>query len=472
MARSNKGDFAYENSGNTLVEFFSKAGSLFKNKQSYYDNETSALNLFRPAWVTDNLTAMKLAMWLRDCRGGAGNRSGAREIFTWLAKEYPEWMKANMHLIPEVGRWDDLVAFNDTPCEKVACDLWVKAILAKDGLASKWAPREKNDKVMYHKLRKLANMSPKDFRKHLVSATKVVESKMCNDRWYEIDYNKEVPSVAMARYNNAFSKHDNVRYSVWKDSLANPDSGNTIKATVLFPHDVVRTLNSDNSAHGRDSIIANAQFEALPDYIGGTNQRIMAICDFSGSMGACVSGSVRAIDVAMGLGLYCSDRLGKDNPFYRKFIPFSDNSKLVDWRRKTFSAAVRDLNNGWCGSTNINSALDQILSSAKMFNVTNEQIPNVLLIISDMQWDAGGCEDLTAVESGLQKWEKEGYSRPRILYWNLAGYSTSPTTVNHKDVGLVSGFSPSLLKAVLGGEDFSPMAILRKAIEKYNVVSP
>lgn len=485
MAYGKKGDFAYENTGDSLVEFFSKAGSLFKGKQSYYGNEATPLDLFRAAWVSDKFLSMKLAMWLRDCRGGAGNRSGAREVLAWIAKEYPEWIKANIQLIPEVGRWDDLSAFNGTPCEQVAFGYWVSAILEENGLAAKWTPREKNNKEIYHKLRKIAKMSPKDFRKLLVKNTKVVETKMCGDKWYEIDYNKEVPSVAMARYNKCFSKHDSVRFVNWKDSLADPESENEIKATVLFPHDVIRTLWSDigDNSYGygygygakrefKDSTIANAQFAALPDYMDGTDHRIMPICDFSGSMTTAVSGSVRAIDVSMALGLYCSDRLGKDNPFYRKFIPFSDSSKLVEWRKETFSVAAQKLNDGWCGSTNIRAALDQILDAGRLLGATDEQMPTTLMVLSDMQWNQGSSTGMTSVEAGLKAWEDAGYSRPKVLYWNLAGYDTSPAKVSHKDVGLVSGFSPSLLKAVLGGDDFTPMAILRRAIEKYEVVDP
>lgn len=413
---------------------------------------------------------------------GAGNRSGFRDIINWLAKddEGQKWVEANMHMIPVVGRWDDLESLVDTPCEKNALDFWVRAIQDGHQLAAKWAPREDKNKVIFGKMRKVAKMSPKDFRKLLVKNTNVVETVMCQQKWYEVDYNK-VPSVAMARYANAFKEHDPARFDQWKNALEKgvDEDGKEVKvnASVLFPHDVLRTLYSDSGAVGsysrlKDSKLANAQFEALPDYMNANTNRIMAICDFSGSMGCTVSGSIRAIDVSLGLGLYCSDRLGKDNPFYRKFIPFSDNSKLVCWKDETFSVAAQKHNDGWCGSTNITSALDRILESAKMFDATNDQIPNCLLIISDMQFDQGTVDGETSVETALKKWAEAGYDIPKIVYWNLAGYSGSPATVNTKNVALVSGFSPSLLKAILGGEDFSPMAILNRAIEKYKIVDP
>ena len=490
--RTGNNDWAYENSGNTLLEFFSKAGSMFKGKGTYYGGESTALELYKPAWVMNSYKAMQLAMWLRDCRGGAGNRSGFREILNWLAKTDSKWVEANLHWIPEVGRWDDLEALIDTPCEKLALDFWARAIQDGHQLAAKWCPRGDKNPLVFNKMRKVLKMDPKTFRKLLVSNTHVVETVMCQKNWEQIDYNK-IPSVAMARYNNAFGKHDSTRFGQWKAALAKgvDEDGNEVKvnASVLFPHDVLRTLYADLSErvggfHGftssrrgsganyKDSELANAQFAALPDYMNGTNMRIMSICDFSGSMDTPVSGSVKAIDVSLSLGLYCSDRLGSKNPFYRKFIPFSSTSRLVDWKNDTFSIAAQKYNDGWCGPTNVRAALDQILDAAKMFNAKEDQIPNCLLIISDMQFDEGTVDDMTSVEAGMLAWEKAGYSRPKIVYWNLSAYDGSPSDKTHKDVGMVSGFSPSLLSAVLGGKDFTPMAILDRAIEKYAVTDP
>jgi len=467
--RGHNGDFLNDSTGNALLEFFSKAGSLFEKRGQFYGGETSALNLFKPAFSTDKLRATKLAFWLRDARGGAGNRSGFRSVVKWLAENHSDWVSANIKLIPETGRWDDLIACFDTPCEDVAINFWSNAISAKDGLACKWAPREKKNKIVFAKLRKALGLSPKDYRRHLSANTNVVETAMCSGNWHDIDYNK-VPSVAMARSATAFLKHDPARYDSWKESLTDEDSTNKVNAGALFPHDVLRTCH-------KDAKLANAQFAALPNFMEENDDRIMAIADFSGSMCVGVSGSIRAIDISASLALYCSDRVGKDNPFYRKYIPFSSTSELVSWENKTFTQAAQKCRNGYCGSTNVKAALDQILNSAKMFNVSNDQIPNCLLIISDMQfngsgWGAGTCNsDESTIESCMKDWEANGYSRPRIVYWNTAGNAGSPARL-HENVALVSGFSPSILGSVLGGTDFNPLAVLDRAIEKYEVVTP
>ena len=487
--RTNNGDFTFTSSNSSLLDFFSKAGSLMEKRGTYYGNESSALELFKEAWRENDLTSMKLAFWLRDCRGGAGNRSGFRSIVKWLSENYTNWVLANIHLIPEVGRWDDLLACVDTPAEGVALRFWANAILNGEGLAAKWAPRHKNKKLrpVFNKMRKMLGLDPKAYRKLLVENTEVVETLMCGKRWNEVEYNK-VPSVAMARYNKKFAERDPSRFSKWKSDLSKPDSDAKVNASVLFPHDIIRSLMADKGLHlfddyyGRSnksmivSELADAQFAALPDYMDANEYRIMPICDFSASMDTPVSGSVTALMVSLGLGLYCSDRVGKDNPFYKMFIPFSTDSKLVNWKDYSFSQAVsggeKVFGIPYLGSTNISLALDRILDSAQMFGASNDQIPNMLLIISDMQFDQGAVSDHTSVEASMKKWAAAGYDVPTIVYWNTAGYTGSPAKVHSKNVCLVSGFSPSILEAILSGNNVDPMGVLEAAIAKYEVTAP
>jgi hypothetical protein len=107
-----------------------------------------------------------------------------------------------------------------------------------------------------------------------------------------------------------------------------------------------------------------------------------------------------------------------------------------------------------------------------MFNATNEQIPNVLLILSDMQFHQESDGNDTEVNNCMRKWEEAGYNRPRIVYWNLGGCEGSPELADSKNVALVSGFSPAILQAIFSGVDFSPRGVMLRAIEKYKVIAP
>lgn len=467
MIRTHEGAIAHEHSLDHHVEFFSKAGSLYSKREHFYAGAETALSLFQKCWIVDKEKAMKLLFWLRDCRGGAGNRSGFRECASWLVEKYPKWIKLNIPLFVEHGRWDDLKILLTTSLKDVAVKYWADALEKGDGLAAKWVSRN-SDAIP---IRKALGLSPKDFRKKVSALTKVVETDMCKNNWNEIKY-PHVPSKAMSLYTNAFKKHDADRFTEFKAAVTKGEV--KINTSVLFPHDCVRTN------HNGDQETARLQFDALPDYLSESNQRIMVLADTSGSMETKIAGSIRAIDVCVGLALYCSDRLGKKNPFYRKFMQFCDEGKLADWKKSDFSNAVGDKDctggifNGAVGSTRIDKALDTLLSLGTMFNATDEQMPNVLLIISDMQFSNGTRDsgNKTVVAECMEQWTKAGFKVPKIVYWNLSGDASSPDTVDSNNVGLISGFSPSILKAVFSGEKFDPISIMNRAIEKYKITIP
>lgn len=456
-----EGAYAHEHSLNHALEFFSKAGSLFTKKQSFYGQEESALSLFQKTWIVNKELSFKLLLWLRDCRGGAGNRSGARECLHWLGNHDPRWLEANIGWIPLVGRWDDLRSLFLTEAQYVAVSLWHKALKEKDVLAAKWADRSD------YPLRERFRLEIGDFRRFLAKLRKdhIVEHKMCTNRWQEIQY-ETVPSVAMARYTKAFGRHDEERFEKYKESLKKGEA--KVHAGVLFPHDCVRTVR-----HG-DPEIGDAQFDALPNFMEGTNEKIIVVSDTSGSMQTIVSGRVEAVHISQGLALYCSSRMPKDGPFYKKFIGFCSESEFKDWEKLTFSQAVnnRKIFDRAVGSTRIDTALNLILKTAKFFSIRQAQMPTCLLIISDMQFHQGCDGTGTEIKKGLRCWNDAGYETPKIVYWNTAGYAGSQGTVYNKNTAMVSGFSPGVLKAILSGEDFSPKAIMLRALEKYQIKIP
>lgn len=467
---------AYEHSEDHLLEFFSKVGTCFEKKSPFYNNPSNALDLFKNAWYTGRkLECMKLLFWLRDIRGGAGVRSASRSIWNWIAKEDSAWAKSNVKFIPELGRWDDLFALYNTPCEKDALKLWAKAIKEGDGLACKWADRQDR------KLRDFMKLSPKAFRKLLVKNTKVVETSMCNREWNGIEYS-HVPSVAIGRYNKAFYKNDKDRYDSYRKSLVKVSKDGTVELTgkvnagAIYPHDLIRTVRADcyKNPSMETKKLVEAQFLSMENFMKDSDARIIPLIDSSGSMFTNISGQIQAVDVAVGLGLYCSDKIGEKNPFYRKVIPFSSSASFVSWEKTLFADACKLASNGYCGSTNIVSALDLILNSAKMFKVSKDQMPNMILIISDMQFDGAVSNGgITPVEGCMQAWEKAGYDRPTIVYWNVNAYGNQPATAHHKNVAMVSGFSTSILRSVLGGaKDFTPLGIMKKTLSAYSPVTP
>ena len=471
MRLTKEGAKAYEHSLDHALEFFSKAGSMFTKKDQFYEGAESALSLFQKTWIVDPALSMRLLLWLRDCRGGAGNRSGARECYAWLAENDPKWLEANIGWLPLVGRWDDLKQLFGSEAEKLAVRLWSDAIRNGDVLAAKWADRSDRP------LRTEMGLTIGNFRRFLAKMRKnhIVEHSMCTNRWNEIDY-EHVPSVAMARYTKAFGKHDEERFGKYKESLKKGEA--KVHADALFPHDCVRTAR-----HG-DEKIADAQFDALPNFMEGTDEKIMVISDTSSSMGTIVAGSIRAVDVSQAIALYCSAKMPKDGPFYKKFIAFCSESEFKNWEGMTFSQAVhnRKIFDGAVGSTHIHTALELILSVATMFKVPQEYMPTALMVVSDMQFHPDpdrsrfqtyGVESKgSEIEDGLKRFEEAGYKKPKVIYWNTDGYAGSPATVKSPNTALVSGFNTGTLKALLSGKDFTPRAVMLRALEKYDITIP
>jgi len=271
---------------------------------------------FSKAFNEDPKRAMKLLFWARDVRGGAGERQVFKDILVYLAENHDLALKPNLHLIPEYGRWDDLLALAGTYLEKEAFTLISNALIAENSLAAKWMPRKG---PIAEGLRKFTGLSPKQYRKTLVGLTNVVETKMCSKEWNSIDFGK-LPSVASARYQKAFGKNAYESYSAYIASLVKGEA--KINAGAVYPYDVTKSLNYGNAS------VANEQWKALPNYMEGTNDMILPVVDVSGSMSTPAGGSktVSCMDVAISLGLYISER--NVGPFKDAFITFSSQPQL------------------------------------------------------------------------------------------------------------------------------------------------
>ena len=207
---------------------------------------------FSKAFYQDPTRAMKILFWARDVRGGAGERQIFRDIMGYLVESHPETLKMNLHLIPEFGRWDDLLALEGTSLQEAAFNLIQAALLDdQNGLCAKWMPRKGTTAV---KLRNHMGLTPKLYRKVLVSLTQVVEQMMCAKRWEDIDFSK-LPSVASARYQKAFWKNAKEQYESYIGKLQKGEA--KINAGAVYPYDITKSLYRGNAD------VATEQWKAL-----------------------------------------------------------------------------------------------------------------------------------------------------------------------------------------------------------------
>ena len=452
-----------------LVDFFGIAGSARKM------HERDIRAYFSKAFHEDVNIALKLLYWARDVRGGAGERRLFRELIRYLAEVHPEALRKNVQYIPEYGRWDDVLELIDTPLELEALRLVAAGLKDENGLCAKWMPRKG---PIANKLRSYLQLTPKQYRKTLVRLTHVVEQLMCSNEFEAIDYNK-LPSLAAARYQKAFERHDPKGYNEYISKLTKGEA--KINASAVYPYDVVKSIT-----YGNDKV-ANAQWKALPDYLEGSeNKNILPVVDVSGSMHSAASGSkVSCMDISVSLGLYLAER--NRGAFKDHFITFSGSPKLQHVSGSLYDRVNQIRRADWGMNTNIEATFKLILSHAQMNRVPQEDMPTQILILSDMQFDqctggrrsyGYGNHDCSAFNPNVLQmvdtmYRQAGYTRPELVFWNLRAVSgQSPVQVTDTGVALVSGFSPAIMKNILAASDIAECQITPLDIMMNVVNSP
>lgn len=91
-------------------------------------SDEDCIVLFMKALDENAELAMKCLFYLRDIRGGQGERRFFRICFRWLTNNYPEIARKNLENIPEYGRYDDIYCLFNTPLEEDALKLIKKEI--------------------------------------------------------------------------------------------------------------------------------------------------------------------------------------------------------------------------------------------------------------------------------------------------------------------------------------------------------
>lgn len=459
---------ALKNTGSACLDFFGRGASL-------RGSEAKAVELFQRAYKEDKELALRILQYIRDIRGGQGQRETFRQCLTWLSSVSPEDGGRVLRKIPEIGRWDDVFSVTKTNINEMLT-MVRSALIAGDRLCAKWMPRQGPIAVA---LRQAFRMTPKQWRKTLVGLTDVVETQMCQKRWNQIDFNK-VPSLAAVRYRKAFTRNS-VAYTKYTEALTRGDEGVKINASAVFPYDVLKGVarkvangyhwgrgSEDyvNRFNSQERAVVNAQWEALPDYMDDSS--VLAMLDSSGSMlsSATGVGDLSCMDVAMSLSLYTATKT--KGPFKDLVLNFAQDSKFIDLRSKAeiFDKAGTLVNAAWDGSTNLESALMLILNTARRNQVLSEDMPKLLVIYSDMQFN--GClQGLNALDMIRQQYRKCGYEMPVVVFWNLNGtFNNVPVSIHDSGVALVSGFSPATMKAILSCQldTFTPEGIMRAAV--------
>ena len=378
-------------------------------------SDEDVILLFKKAYTENPIYALKCLFYLRDVRGGQGERRFFRVCTKWLANYDTEAMRRNLHYVPVFGRYDDLYVFVGTALEKDAFEL-MKNQLALDvscktpSLLAKWL---KSENTSSQKSRELANktriafgMNHKQYRKTLSilrERINVLERLMSENRWDEIEFDK-IPSRAGMIYKNAFARHDIERMkqdpTVQSYTDFAKDNTTKVNAKTLYPYECVaeamKVMRCDYGWYGHtysknvdlndtNRLMVNKYWDNLEDYFNGATFNGMAIVDTSGSM--CGSNADAPINVAISLGMYCG--MKAKGPYANHFISFSSNPTFIEIEGVDFCDKVYRMSQAdWGGSTNIEAAFDMMLDVAINNHLSQDEIPENLIIISDMEFNS------------------------------------------------------------------------------------
>ena len=470
------GGVAYKSTLNKVMDLFAFGGA-YRSR-----SDADCILLFKEAFDENPVLALKCLFYLRDVRGGQGERRFFRVCYNWLAQKYPNVARKNLVHIAEYGRFDDaLYACADTQLEKDVFEL-IKAQLAADtqaetpSLLAKWLPScnasSAKTRAMGNKVREYLGVTQKEYRKLLSYFRKrinVLEKTMSANEWDKIDFSK-IPSKAGLRYRNAFATREETkeRYAEFAKS-----DDTKVNAGTLYPYEIIYNAlrYGYHPIADPERRMMNKYWENLPDYFDGKTSNMLCVVDTSGSMTG--GGASAPINVAISLGIYAAERAG--GPFKDHYISFSSRPSLVEVRGIDIAdKAKRIYDNCIIDNTDLTAVFDLLLAIADRPDTREADIPKSIVVISDMEIDYmtdwSGSAILSEMEKVRQKWAAHGHKLPRLVYWNVDARSN--TILDKGDnVSFVSGMSPSIFKQVITGKSGIDLLLDTLLDDRYKAIT-
>lgn len=472
VAFTEKGAVTNKSTLSSVLDWFGQGAALRQRQPQ------EVINLFTRAYAEDRLLAMKILFYFRDVREGQGERNTFRILMNYLGQHYADVARKNLENVPFYGRFDDLYSLVGTSLESEVFALFAKQLKAdlrnmKAGesvsLLAKWLKSENTSSAESRKLgrktREALELTPKRYRK-ILSALRnyinVLEVKMCGGKWSEINF-EAVPSKASLNYRKAFGRHDQTRYAAYLESVKKGEA--KMNATAVFPYEIFRSLvknpHGGPAPSAQEILQADLQWKSMPNWMGDKEHKGIVIADCSGSM---FSG-VPNIFVAVSLAIYFAER--NVGPFKDLWMNFSESPSFQRLMGSNLYEKYKNMDkNNWGGTTNLQSAFDMILRTAVQGKVAAKDMPQVLYIISDMEFDRASYSNTkTNFQVLKDKYESAGYQLPKVVWWNVAARNENfPIRADDTGTCLVSGCSPSILKSLLSASAFDPMSIVYETI--------
>ena len=419
--------------------------------------------LFMKAFGEDRLLAIRALFYVRDIRGGQGERETFRSCLRELHKNFPDQFHQVLSYVPTYGRWDDITEFVNDPKVRAIVRDQIALDMASEGavsLLAKWMPSintsSKLTVALAYQWAQALGYSPTIYRKTLSALRgkiKLVETAMSQNQWDKIPYGS-IPSRAGFIYKDAFRRHDGARYEEFLAAVQKGEA--TINSGTLYPYELV--LKSFDHL----DTTAEAMWKCLPNY-ADTDENALVVADVSGSMCSSYGRGARPIDVCISLAIYIAER--NKGIFHDKFITFSQRPTIQSLKGRTLFERINNLNQAhWDGNTDLQAVFDVVLGTAVRNHLPVSEMPTKIFIISDMEFDC--CHPAqTNFETIKAKYQAAGYEMPTLIFWNVSSRNDqTPVTKDEKGVYLVSGCSPSIFEKALKAQSTTPQEMMEEVL--------
>ena len=490
------GALGYATSGKALLDMNFKTSSMRNMTNS------DILALFNVAMAEDPKMTIKWLFFLRDREQGMGERKSFRIMLKDLCEDSPNLVMKLIPLVPYYGRWDDLWCLLDTRYtyvfqelitvvgDQLSADIQNMKSNKPISLLGKWLPslssKKQENRRWAAKIRKALFLSKEEYRNICTSLRKyldVVEVKMSDKEWSKINY-ETVPSRANLIYRNAFLRNDEARRVEYLESLKKDKA--KINAKVLSASDIVHsycdTEDWRENVKPYDESLEQL-WKNIPNYMPDGASAIV-VSDSSGSMLTKVGNTnLTAYEVSEALAIYMSERLTGE--FKDSFITFSSKPQLINMSNiKSLHEKLKYYNRkSLCDNTNIKAVFDLILKVAVKNHYKQEDLPQNIIICSDMEFDtAQGYSpfwmrnDTRCTKADFEiiknEYAEHGYKMPTLTFWNICGRTnTVPLQENELGVYLLSGFSQAIVDMAFSTK-LDPYECLMERLnsERYNMV--
>ena len=471
-------------------------------KQDYEKNK----NRFKNALIENDKIALANLLYTLDIRNGKGERALFKSYFSALIEMNKDYAIQILPYIPELGRWDYVFEGIGTEIEENVYEL-IRAYLMMDiknynenkpvSLLAKWLPSIKtHNKKNYFavKLAKKLNLTEKEYRKilsKLRDRLNIVEKHITNKEYEKIEY-ISVPSKAMVKYKNLFFTKDEVRFKEFIEELKDSKKA---KYDNLFMNDFAKMYLDNLMKIGINYFYERTIKEAcrllfnnfflkdleensqilLQNFKNEKNlintmwkkqskiefdKNVLVIADTSGSMEG------TPFETAISLAIYISQN-NKSEEWRNKFIIFSSDCIEYSYDKDAEFTDIIDNIPLIAENTNIDKVFKKILNDSIEKNLP--QLDEVI-IVSDMEFDmVQNKKNMSNFKHWKSEFAKYNYELPKIIFWNVArNVESFPVTKLDYGTCLVSGYSKNILKSIIDIENFDPIDIMLKTLEKKN----